>query len=557
MNYGFFELTIILAAASVLSIIAKMLKQPTILAYLAVGVIVSYFGIFDLSKIEIFELFADIGIMLLLFLVGLEINYASLRMVGKVSLILGLGQIIVTSIGGYIIATLFGFNSLTSIYIGIALCFSSTIIIIKLLSDKRDLNSLYGKISIGFLLVQDIIAILILVVLSSMQTTGSFNLFDLCLTLGEAALLFGVMLWLGRKVMPYLFDRIAHTPEILFISSLAWVFALAVLVYYLGFSIEIAGFLAGLAVANSSEHFQIANRIKPLRDFFIMLFFVGLGASFNFSNIQGLEKPIISFSLFVLICNPLIVIVLMGIMGYRKRTGFLTGLTVAQVSEFSLILMAMGLKLGHITPNTVALVTVVGVITILLSTYMISYGNHLYKLVHRALSIFEKSRTHETNVSSLDYKKPIILIGYHRIGRGLAHSLNKEDLLVIDFDPSNIPVLEKSGLTFIFGDITDEEVYDAANCSKSKLIISTSPDYDDNLLLLYQIKKLKKAPQLILRAETEEQARDMYELGADYVLLPHLSSGHTLGQALAAGLKTQTLKRLRSKDLHVLNAVLA
>jgi Kef-type K+ transport system membrane component KefB len=552
MNAGFFELTIILAGAAVLSIIAKMLKQPTILAYLAVGALINYLGVFDLTRFEIFDLFSDIGIMLLLFLVGLEINYVSLRLVGKVSLILGVGQILFTTLGGFIMSQMFGFDLLTSAYIGVALSFSSTIIIIKLLSDKKDLNSLYGKISIGFLLVQDLVAVLMLVMLSSMETSGGIDALNLIWAVLKAAVLFAGMLWLGRKIMPLLFDRVAHSPEILFITSLAWVFALAVLVHQINFSIEIAGFLAGIALANSSEHFQIAHRIRPLRDFFIMLFFVGLGASFTFSSIAGMETEILTFSLYILIGNPLIVMVLMGVLGYRKRTGFLTGLTVAQISEFSLILMALGLKLGHVTGEAAAIVTLVGIITIAVSTNLITYGNNVYRHISTALKIFEKRKVTETQINSEGARKPIILVGYHRIGRGLAQGLKKDDVMVVDFDPSNITHLENSGLASIFGDITDEEVFDAANCVKAKLVISTSPDYEDNLLLISRLKKIRRRPKTVLRAENEEQARDMYEAGADYVLLPHLASGHALGQALSRGDSASILKKMRDKDLAAL-----
>lgn len=554
MNSGFFELTIILSCAAVFSIIAKMLRQPTILAYIAVGIVLNQLQVFDLAEFELFELFSDIGIMLLLFLVGLEINYASLKMVGRVSMVLGLGQIFFTSIGGFLLSQAFGFDLIPSAYIGIALCFSSTIIIVKLLSDKKDLNSLYGKISIGFLLVQDIVAILLLVMLSSMENSGGIVLMDLVIAVAKAVGLFAIMLWLGRRIMPTLFDKVSYSQEVLFVTSLAWVFSLAVIVHQIDFSIEIAGFLAGIALANSSEHFQIANRIRPLRDFFIMLFFVSLGTSFVLSNLSEFAPEILTYSLYVLIGNPLIVLILMGIMGYRKRTGFLTALTVAQISEFSLILMAVGLKLDHINEQIIAMVTAVGIITITTSTYLITYSSQLFKVFGFLLGIFEKRRTHEADVSGFDYKKPIVLIGFHRTGRSLAHNLKKSDLLVVDFDPSNIAPLQKSGFAHLFGDITDEEVFDAANCAKARLVISTSPDFEDNLILINKLKGLRHKPKIVIRAETEEQAAVFYEQGANYVLLPHLSSGHALGEAIAKDSKNTILKKLREKDLRVLAA---
>ncbi|MBX4187531.1 MAG: cation:proton antiporter [Candidatus Doudnabacteria bacterium] len=554
MNPGFFELTIILTSAAVLSVLARLLRQPTILAYLAVGVLINYLNIFDLSRFEIFELFSEMGIMLLLFLVGLEINYTSLKMVGKVSLILGLGQILFTTLGGFIISRIFGYDTLQAAYIGVALCFSSTIIIVKLLTDKKDLNSLYGKISIGFLLVQDIVAILLLVILSSAQAGQGIEITGVLLALGKALGLFVLMIWLGRKIMPVLLDKVAHSQEVLFVTSLAWVFSLAVIVKQIDFSIEIAGFLAGIALANSSEHFQVANRIRPLRDFFLMLFFVNLGSSFVFSSLSGMGPKILILSGYVLIGNPLIVIILMGLLGYKKRTGFLTGMTVAQISEFSLILMALGLKLGHINNQILAMVTAVGILTITVSTYLITYSNVIYKYVSGLLTMFERKNPHEVSMAALSVKKPIILIGFHRTGRSIAHNLDINDILVIDFDPGNIPYLEKNGFSFIFGDISDEDVYDAANCSKAKIVISTIPDLEDNLILITALKKARNRPQIIVRSETEVHAGVLYDSGADYVILPHLYSGHSLGQALANDKKKKVLEKLKERDLQVLSA---
>jgi len=525
-----------------------------LVAYLAAGVLLSYLGFFDLFNQESFQLFADLGIMFLLFLVGLEINYASLRLVGKSSVIVGLGQIIFTALIGYVIAKFLGFNPIESAYVAIALTFSSTIIIVKLLSDKKDTHSLYGKISIGVMLVQDIVAIFLLIVLSSLQIgAGSALLPEILLTIAKGLGLFAVVLFLGYKILPRLFDQISHSQELLFLTSTAWVFLLVSLSAKLGFSIEIAGFLAGLALANSSEHFQIANKIRPLRDFFIVIFFILLGSSFILPNLSTIATPLVIFSLFVLIGNPLIVLLIMGISGYRKRTSFLTGVTVAQISEFSLVLAALGFKLGHISSSAVALITAVGIVTIGLSTYMIIYADQIFNFLSPALSIFERKKTSEIPISSELFKKPIVLIGFHRTGKSLAHNLQKESLLIIDFDPDIIENIKTSGYDYLFGDISDPEIFEKAISPKTKLVISTSPDLHDNLGLLEMLNKLKRKPRVIARAETETDARLLYDAGSDYVLLPNLSAGHYLGRALGADFKLNTLNKLKAKDLSVLN----
>lgn len=546
------ELAFIILIAAGLGVAAKLLKQPLILAYLATGALVGYFGFFHINERGIFEVFSDLGIMFLLFLVGMEINYSSLRLVGKSSLIVGLGQIIFTFIIGFFIALFFSIPPLPSAYIAIALTFSSTIIVVKLLSDKKDTNSLYGKISIGVLLVQDFFAILLLIILAAIAEGKGLFIEDVFVTAMTGVVLFALALWLGKTLFPLLFDLIARSHELLFLSSLAWVFLVVSLVSELGFSIEIGGFLAGIALANASEHYQIANRIRPLRDFFIVIFFVILGSLLLISDFSGIIFPIIVFSLFVLIGNPLIVLVLMGIMGYRKRTSFLTGLTVAQISEFSLVLAALGLKIGHLTQSQVALITAVGIITITLSTYLIVYAAQLLGFVYPLLSFFERKKSSEDRIVPEQIEKPIVLIGYNRIGSSIASYLPKGELFIIDFDPEMIENAKRENISYLFDDVTDPEVIEKISIEKSRLIISTSPDFDDNATLLAEIKKRKEQkryPKLILRAQTREEARTLYDQGADYVFLPPLNAGYYLGKLISRDRNLSSLGELREKDL--------
>lgn len=559
MDAGLFELAVVIFIAAGLGIAAKIFKQPIILAYLAAGIVVGYFSFFNLADKESFRIFSDLGIMFLLFLVGLEINYASLRLVGRASAVVGLAQIIFTFVIGYLIALFFNFNYLHSAYISIALTFSSTVIVVKLLSEKKDLNSLYGKISVGVLLIQDLTAILLLIFLAGVESSGSAISSNILLAILKTAVLFVLTIYLGRKILPLIFDKIARSSELLFIASLAWVFLMATLVSKIGFSVEIGGFLAGLALANSSENFQIAARIRSLRDFFILIFFVILGSSLMFSDFSGLLLPIIVFSLFVLIGNPLIVMIIMGILGYRKRTGFLTGITIAQISEFSLVLAALGFKLGHLSENIVALITAVGIITIISSTYLVVHADKIFRRLSRFryLDLFERKKIREDNSLEKEFNKPIVLIGSHRTGASIAHNIPKENLLIIDFDPEIITQLKKHGYDYLFGDISDPEIFEKANLDEAKLIISTSPDLEDNLTLLSEISKSSKdrRPKIILRARTEKEAEILYSSGADYVLLPHFTAGQYLGKTIAVDPEMKILEQLKERDLNLMRKI--
>lgn len=552
MTPEIYQLAIMIMLAAGLGVAARLLKQPIFLAYLATGVIIGYFGFFELEGQAIFSVFGNLGIMFLLFLIGIEINYGSLRMVGKTALLLGLGQIVLTFSSGYGLAKLLGYSSVSGIYIGLALSFASTIVVVKLLSEKKDIGSLYGKMSVGVLLVQDIVAVLTLVVLGGLSNGQPISFAPVAVALLKGISLFALMLWLGRKVLPFVFDRVARSQELLFIISLAWVFAVGALVSRLGFSLEIAGLLAGLALANSAEHFQIAGKIRSLRDFFILIFFVTLGASLVGGNFGGLWPQIVVLSLFVLFATPAIVFLMMSVFGYRKRTSFMTGLMFGQISEFSLILAAMGLRLNHIEPETASLITAVGVITIAMSSYAIINAETMFKKMVSFLRHFERKNLRERGTVSDGFAKPFILVGANRTGESIARHLPEEDLLVIDFDPDVIAKISKKGIDHIFGDVIDEEIFEKANFNAARLVISTSPDLHDNLELLDKINALKKRPRVIIRGENEKDAAALYKAGADYVLLPHFTSGQYLGKTLAVDSEMKVLENLRATDMEMM-----
>jgi len=555
MGTGIFDLAVVITVAAVLSIVIKMLKQPLVVAYLLTGIIIAWFGYFHLGEHEVFKVFSEMGIMFLLFLVGLEINYSSLRLVGKATLLVGFGQIIFTFASAFGLACLFGFGYLPAFYLGSAFTFSSTIIVVKLLGDRQDLNSFYGKISIGVLLAQDVVAILLLIVLAGVESGTSVTVADFAFTLGVNALLFLAIIILSRFVFPKLFGKIARSQEMVFLLSLAWVFLMAAFVTKIGLSIEIAGFLAGLALANSSEHFQIAGYIRPLKDFFILIFFVILGSSFVFSGAGELWLPVLVFSLFVLLVKPFIIMSIMGLIGHRRRTGFLSATVLAQVSEFSLIIIAFGLRLGHIDNSVVSTVTMVAIITIVMSSYMSIYAEKFYLKVNKYLRFFERKKVAKENTIEEIPKRPIVLIGYHRTGKSIMNNLDKDQVLVIDFDPEVINQSKHLGMAHILGDITDPEILELAHIRQCKLIICTSADIEDSLRVINYIKDLKRKPKFVARAATQVEAKTLYSAGATYVLLPLFSVGDYLGKVLMMPSWGKTLKELKKRDIDLIKKI--
>ncbi len=545
------QLAVVLSVASILGYLAKLLRQPLILAYLLTGLLLHYF--YPAGMEDSLRIFADMGIMFLLFLVGLEINYESFKAVSKPALIIGLTQVVVTFGAGFWIATLLHFGIVSASYIGIALTFSSTIIAVKVLTEKRDMHSLYGRIAVGILLIQDLVAVILLVILSGVRGGEGIEYLPILAVVGKAVVLFGIMLYLGRKVLPSVLDRVARSHELLFVMSLAWVFLVATFAKMIGFSVEIAGFLAGLSLANSAEHFQISARVRPLRDFFILIFFVALGSSITFSNVGESMVSVFILSLFVLIGNPLIVLIAMGLMGYRKRTSFMTGMAIAQISEFSLVLVALGAKIGHLDNGVVSLIAAVGLTTFVLSSYLLQHSELLFRFFAKALSLFEKRKAKDDKMFNEEFHKPIILIGAHRTGQSILDNLNPKDVLAIDFNPEILPQLQRRKVDYLFGDLADQEIFEKANFDEAKLVISTSPDLEDNLMLISELKDLLERPKIIVRAETEKDAELLYAHGADYVLLPHFTAGQYLGKTIAIDPDMSILHSLKEHDLKLLH----
>ena len=291
----FVELSIIFIIALVVASIMRMLKQPLIIGHILTGIIVSSYFLDVIKSVDSIATFAQIGIALLLFMVGLNLNPKMIKDVGKVSLITGVGQVIFTSIIGFFIGKLLGFSTIVSVYVAIALTFSSTIIIMKLLADKGDLETLYGRIAIGFLIVQDLIVILILMVVASIPAGLNFT----ALLLGTLYKGAGVLLLL-YFVTVYVFPRIskfiARSQEFLLLFSVGWCFAIAAIFYHLNFSIEAGALLAGISLSVTPLRYGISSKLKPLRDFFIILFFIMLGSQMVFTNIGQYIIPIIIFS---------------------------------------------------------------------------------------------------------------------------------------------------------------------------------------------------------------------------------------------------------------------
>ena len=552
------DLTVIICLAAFLSLVFRFLKQPEILAYILTGIIIGSFHLFQSSSQDMLQTMSQLGVTLLLFMVGLEIRVSELFSIGKSLLIASVGQIILTFLAGFAISIFFGMGLLPAFYIATALTFSSTIIVVKILSDKREMHSLYAKFSLGILLAQDIVAIGLLMFLSGFnaQASTAQSIINLALVMLKGAVLVGIVIFLSKKIFPKVIESITKSPETLFLVSLAWVFGLAAVVSspYVGFTIEIGGFLAGLALANSMANYQIIAKAKILRDFFIVIFFVLLGIQMSFGQLQSIIFPAVILSIFVIILKPFLTMVVMTAMGYRKRTAFLTGLSLSQISEFSLILVFTGNKIGVLDKTVVSMVTLVGLVSFFVSSYALINSKKLYRILGPKLDFLEKKNAKKDEIQQAEDSMEnlsghVVVVGGDQMGESIMEALQEigMEVVVVDFDPRVVERLKDKNVHRLFGDIADLDIQERAKLDEAKMVISTIPDIEDNLLLLKELKHENRKAKIVVTAMDTRDAKILYKEGADYVILPHLAGGRQIAKIILDD-HLDNIENLKQKD---------
>ena len=551
----FYELTALVVLAAIMGFVGLLLRQPMIVSFIAVGVLAGPSALDLVHSKENIELLSELGIALLLFLVGLKLDLKLVRTLGVVSLATGLGQVFFTSVFGFLIGLAMGLDVITSLYVAVALTFSSTIIIVKLLSDKKEVDSLHGRIAIGFLIVQDLVVVLAMMVLSAVgigaQGGADTNVW---LHIGTVLLYGLAMLVLVGLFIRYLatplVSRVVHSPELLVTFAIGWAALLAALGSHLGFSKELGGLLAGVALASTPYREAIVARLASLRDFLLLFFFIALGMHLDLGLLGAQVLPAMVFSVFVLIGNPLIVLAIMGAMGYRKRTGFLAGLTVAQISEFSLIFMAMGLSLGHVNSEALGLVTLVGLVTIALSVYMITYSHTLYAWLEPLLGVFEQRipvrELAAADMAQAQQPHDVLLFGLGRYGVALAAHLQRQGfhVLGVDFNPDEVRQWQALGYEAMYGDACDPEFIGHLPLSRVKWVISAMSQREVGLthenphfMLLDALQRQQYAGKIAVSMQHVGDGCEVDTLkqrGADLVFLPYSDAAEQAAAQLKA-----------------------
>jgi Kef-type K+ transport system membrane component KefB len=518
----FEQVAAVLAVSVAAGALALLLRQPLIVGLLAAGIAVGPEVLGVVQDPAEIELLAKIGISLLLFIVGLKLDVRLVARLGPVALATGLGQVLFTSVVGFLIALGLGFERVPALYIAVALTFSSTIIIVKLLTDRRELEELHGRIALGFLIVQDIVVVLAMIVITATGDAEGDLSSEILEVVARGIVLIVLVVAVGRYLANPATRLFARSPELLVLAAVAWAVVLAAFSVALGFSQEVGAFLAGMSLASTPYREAIVGRLSTLRDFLLVFFFVELGTLFEFSTAVSQFSAGIVFSLFVLIGNPVIVMIIMGVMGYRKKVSFKAGLTVAQISEFSLILVALGVSLGQIGNEIVGLVTAVGLVTISASTYLITNSDAIYARIEPLLRPFE--RKHPTANPLLDdtpHRPHYVVVGLGRFGSTVMEELVEggHEVMGVDFNPRSI---HAGGwrAPVVYGDGEDPDLPQQLPLHETQWVISTLRRLEPNLQLISAFRHTGRPCRIAVAADDDEVADALERAGADLVFRP-------------------------------------
>lgn len=493
------EMGIIAVCAAILVALGRAVRMPAIVVYLLCGVLLGPV----LGWVEIGEglgLVSETGIALLLFLVGLELSVSKVRDVGKVALLGGCLQVALTAALGFGLSIGLGFGLMEAMFLAMAVTFSSTVVVVKLLDEKGEIESLYGRIAVGVLLVQDLVVIMLLTFLAGLSgegaglDAGAVGL-GLVKAFGGMAALLAVALVAAKFILPIPFRWAARSPEILLIWALSWCFLMVLGAHAFGLSHEVGAFLAGMSLAQLPYNENLRMRVHPLMNFFIAVFFVTLGVRVDLDGALGQLGATAALTAFVLIGKPLVFLGIIGGMGYGRKTAFLTGVTLSQTSEFSFILAGLAMSKGLIGGEVMLITALVGVGTIGISSYIINQSHELYALLLK-LGAFRfrfldgtPEMTDRIIHAGHGLQRHIIVVGMNALGRELIKRLaaKGEVTLAVDTDPVKLEGLP--GRTLL-GSVDYLSVLEEAGYEKAKLIVSALQIEETNDLLAYRSKSV-------------------------------------------------------------------
>jgi Kef-type K+ transport system membrane component KefB len=536
-----YDIGLAIVAATALAYVARLLRQPLLLAYIGAGLLIGPPMLGLVHSEETISELSELGLAFLMFIVGLEIDLKKLVSSGRIGAVVGTIQVVAGAVLTVGFVVLLGFSGLPALYLGVATAFSSTMIVVKLLSDKSELDTVDGRLTLGILLMQDVLAIVVLALQPNLNDPSIVPI--LISVLSGFGLVVGALL-VSRFVLPALFQYVAKSPEIVMISAISWCLVVGYMAMLANFSIAMGALIAGVTLSAFPYSLDVVAKIRSLRDFFVTLFFVALGMQLQ---IDSLQVVLISLALsaFVIFSRFITIGPSLYFLGYGSRIGGLCSIALAQAGEFALVIVALGLSLGHVGRDVASILALTLVITSTLSTYMIM-GNHrvAQRIVQtlRAFGVPERMRKGDDGGPGHEHGAALAILGFHRVASSLVYQTQGtskgHDVLVVDFSPEVYSKLAAMDVPVVYGDISHLDTLEHVGIERASVVISTvSEDFlrgTDNLTMLRQIKRLNPDARVILSAETLERARVMYEAGADYVVLPRVETARAFLDVLEA-----------------------
>jgi Kef-type K+ transport system membrane component KefB len=532
----FVQVAAILVVSAVAGAAAVWLRLPLVIAYIAVGVAVGPSAAGLVEPGGDLELLAQLGVALLLFVVGLKMDVHVIRTLGPVALVVGSAQIVLTAAGGLLVALALGLALTPALYVGIGLALSSTIIVVKVLTDRRELDDLHGRLAVGVLIVQDLVVVVVMIAVTASGESGSTGLALVEVVLKGAALLV-VLGLLMRFALTPLLHRLARLPDLLVLFAIAWAVALGAVGEELGLGFEVGAFLGGISIASTPYREAVGARLVSIRDFLLLFFFIDLGSRIDLGQLAGQLAIALVLSTFVLVAKPLIVTALLGALGYRKRVSLETGLALAQISEFSLILGALGLHVGHIDEDTTSLLTAVALLTIAVSVYVYPHSGAIAARLGARLDVFERRVPRAEENGKPERPFDVIVLGLGRYGAGVVEGLlaRGEHVLGVDFDPVALARWSDEGVDVLYGDAEDPELPHLLPLPRHGWVVSTVRRVDANLALLHALAHEGYTGHVAVAAHRPADVARLTRAGAHHVLMHYVSAARDVVDLVANG----------------------
>ncbi|MDP3077324.1 cation:proton antiporter [Bradyrhizobium sp.] len=545
------DITFCILFAWGIGLLAHFFRQPLILAYLIAGFVIGPFGMGWVKSQESISVISELGLIFMLFMIGLEIDLKKIVRAGRVILFAAGSQLLGACLFGILFFLGMGLGGFDAVYLTIACSLSSTVIIVKVLYEKRELDTLPGRITLGVLVLQDIFAILFLAVQPSL---ANLEVSVILLSVGRVGVLVATALVLSRYVLPKLFHQIARRPELILLGALAWCFLIGEIAERLHLSREMGSLVAGVSLSTFPYALDVTAKVTTLRDFFITLFFVALGMTIPIPS-MGVIWLALVIAAFTVISRALTTFTPLYLMKQGLRASLLPAINLAQISEFSLVVIQTGVVAGHIQTQTASAVSFAFVILAVLSTFAIMRSDEITRasigpLKRIGIRDLDHGHAHDAgHEGGHGEARRVVILGFFRAASALLSEIERrnpvflDQLTVIDFNPNVFRTLADRGLHVIYGDISNVDTLVHAGVGKAELIILSIPDAllkgANNEKLVRHVRTLNPTAKIVATADLLADVADLYAAGADYVTVTRISDAqelYTVIEAAAAGL---------------------